>query len=65
MAIRVNTGGRAKVMLIQALETGKGVEGVALHAVIKMLTYLGDALNFVAANSRVELYSRDRVLRTD
>ncbi len=52
-------------MLIQTLETGKGVEGVALHAVIKMLTYLGDALNFVAANSRVELYSRDRVLRTD
>ncbi len=38
---------------------------VALNAVVVILTYLGDALTFVAANSHVELYSRDRVLRTD
>ncbi len=52
-------------MLIKTLETGEGVADVALHVVVLTLTYLGDTLTFVAANSRVNLYSQDQVLRTD
>ncbi len=56
MPISVNIGGVAEIMLIKVLETGGGGCGSPRWHY---------ALAFVAANSRVDLCSRDRVLRID